>query len=84
METNLRSFLKAVSYRVFASTVTGGIVFGLTNKGWLAVGVGVGEFISKIGIFYLHERVWMFIPFGRHALPEKNELNLACPVTETE
>jgi uncharacterized membrane protein len=42
VETNLRSFLKAVSYRVFASTVTGGIVFGLTNKGWLAVGVTGG------------------------------------------
>lgn len=84
METNFRSFLKAVSYRVFASTVTGGIVFGLTNKGWLAVGVGVGEFISKIGIFYLHERLWMFIPFGRRAVPEEKEISLTCPVAETE
>jgi uncharacterized membrane protein len=65
METKTRSFLKALSYRVFASIVTGLIVYIATGKALLSVGLGVLDSVVKMLVYFLHERAWMAIPFGR-------------------
>jgi uncharacterized membrane protein len=72
METKTRSLLKSVSYRVFASIVTAVLIFSFTGKLLLAVGLGVLDSVVKILVFFLHERAWMAIPFGRikHPLEE--------------
>lgn len=72
METKTRSLLKSVSYRVFASIVTALIIFCFTGKLLLAVGLGVLDSVSKLLVYFLHERMWMAIPFGRikHPLEE--------------
>ncbi|MDH7563446.1 MAG: DUF2061 domain-containing protein [Candidatus Bathyarchaeota archaeon] len=31
----------------------------------ISLGVGFWEFVLKIVIYYLHERVWNFLDFGR-------------------
>ena len=72
METKTRSFLKAMSYRVFASIVTGLIVYIATGEALLSIGLGVLDSVVKMLVYYAHERVWMVIPFGRirHPLEE--------------
>jgi adenylylsulfate kinase len=70
METNTRSIAKAVSYRILGSAVTGLIVFVLTGRGGLSVGAGALDIVLKIGAYFVHERIWDRIDFGRAKPPE--------------
>lgn len=70
MDTNTRSIAKAVSYRILGSAVTGLIVFALTGKGGLSVGAGALDIVLKIGAYFVHERIWDRIDFGRAKPPE--------------
>jgi len=60
-----RSLLKAISYRVTGTVGTMIVSFVVTGQAKLAVSIGVVEFFTKIGIYYLHERVWDRIGVGR-------------------
>ena len=70
METSARSIAKAVSYRILGSAVTGMIVFLLTGKGALSLGAGALDIVLKIGAYFVHERIWDRIEFGRAKPPE--------------
>jgi len=70
MESNARSIAKAVSYRVLGSGVTAMIVFALTGKGTLSIGAGALDVVLKIGAYFVHERIWAHINFGRVKPPE--------------
>jgi uncharacterized membrane protein len=73
-----RHLAKTVTWRIIGTIDTiilGWIITGEVNKG-LAIG-GV-EVISKMGLYYLHERAWYKIKFGltskensSHQAPEK-------------
>jgi adenylylsulfate kinase len=67
-ETHARSVAKAVSWRVFATAVTSGLVFIFTRRLALSLAVGGLEFITKIGLYWAHERMWHKIPFGRQEI----------------
>jgi uncharacterized membrane protein len=41
------------------------IFFALTHKGGLSVGAGALDMIVKIGAYFVHERIWNHIEFGR-------------------
>jgi adenylylsulfate kinase len=64
-ETHARSVMKAVSWRVTGTVATTALVFLFTRKFALSLMVGVVEFVSKIGMFWLHERAWDRLRFGR-------------------
>jgi adenylylsulfate kinase len=64
MESHLRSFIKAISWRFFATMTTMVITFLITHQLTFALYVGFFEFFSKIFLFYLHERIWGYIPIG--------------------
>ena len=64
-DTHYRSIIKAVSYRIAGSLSTVAISWALTRKVGIAVGIGVGDFVVKIILYYLHERFWDIIPFGK-------------------
>lgn len=70
MESHVRSIAKAVSYRIVGSAVTGLIFFALTGKGTLSVGAGALDVVLKIGAYFVHERIWDHISFGRSKPPE--------------
>ena len=70
METHLRSIIKAVSYRITGTIVTFLIAWLVTGTIDLAVKVGLLDPVAKIGIFYLHERVWHRIRFGKFERPD--------------
>ena len=59
-----RSFLKAVSWRAVGTVDTFMISFFVTGKVSLAGGIASIEIVTKILIYYLHERVWATVPWG--------------------
>ena len=70
MDSNARSVAKAVSYRVMGSMVTGFIVWVFSHDLKASMGVGIADMFLKIALYYLHERLWNHIPFGRPRPPE--------------
>jgi uncharacterized membrane protein len=65
METHVRSVAKAVSWRIVATLTTVLLVYVFTRNLVVSGGVGVTELLSKLLIYYVHERVWNAIGFGR-------------------
>ena len=70
VESRSRSIVKAVSYRILGSITTGLIVFVITGKGDLSLGVGGLDMVAKIAVYFVHERIWDRIAFGREKPPE--------------
>ena len=64
-ETHSRSIAKALSWRVLGTVATAALVFIFTRRLVLSLAVGGLEFVSKIGLFWLHERVWDRLRFGK-------------------
>lgn len=61
-ESHLRSVAKAFSWRVVATLTTMSIAWVITGEVDTAIMIGGFEFVLKIFIYYLHERVWQLIP----------------------
>ena len=70
VETNARSIVKAVSYRLLGSSVTALILFAVTGKGTISMLGGAADMVLKIGAYFVHERIWDRIQFGRSKPPE--------------
>jgi adenylylsulfate kinase len=64
-ETHSRSVAKALSWRVSGTLATTLLVFVFTRRLTLSLAVGGLEFVSKIGLFWMHERIWDRLRFGR-------------------
>ena len=64
-ETHRRSLIKAVTWRVVATTTTVLIVWFFTGEPLLATGVGVVEVIAKMLLYSAHERAWNRAIFGK-------------------
>jgi uncharacterized membrane protein len=71
-ETHTRTVIKAVSWRVIASLTTMTIIYVLTREWVLTVGAGVVEASSKMLFYYLHERAWGKIGWGKQTHPLEN------------
>jgi uncharacterized membrane protein len=69
-----RHILKTITWRVVGTIDT--ILLGWLLTGDLKMGVSIGgvEVISKMILYYLHERVWYKIDFGVER--EKNNKDL--------
>jgi uncharacterized membrane protein len=65
-ETHARSILKAVSWRTLGTTDTFVISWFMTGKVEIAGSIAGLELATKIAWYYLHERVWAAIAWGRH------------------
>lgn len=70
METHSRSLAKAISYRLLGSGSTAVIFYVFTGNVSLSLGAGAIDTVVKLGIYFLHERVWQHISFGRPKPPE--------------
>ena len=57
-ESHTRSLLKGLTWRVLATMTTVSIAFVVTGEVRTAFQIGCVEFIAKIGIYYIHERIW--------------------------
>jgi sulfate adenylyltransferase large subunit len=64
-ETHARSITKAVSWRATGSLDTFLLAVLITGSATLAGGVALAEVFTKTGLYYLHERIWSLIRWGR-------------------
>jgi uncharacterized membrane protein len=64
-ETHTRSVLKAISWRTLGTLDTFAISWFLTGKIAMAGSIAGLELVTKIAWYYLHERVWAAISWGR-------------------
>jgi uncharacterized membrane protein len=65
MDTHSRSFAKALSWRATGTVDTMIISFVVTGSVKLAATIGLTEVVTKSLLYYLHERAWLKIPYGR-------------------
>jgi len=63
--SNFRSIIKGISWRAFGSIDTIFISWIISGNPLGALKVGTSEVFTKIFLFYLHERVWRLIKWGR-------------------
>jgi len=68
-ETHTRSIFKAISWRTWATITTAIIVFIFTGEFTLAITVGLLEVFAKMGLYFLHERLWQKIRYGKKEIP---------------
>ena len=62
---HLRSFVKAASWRVTGTVDTFVLGFLFTGSLKLAGSIASTEVVTKLGLFYLHERAWNRLSWGR-------------------
>jgi len=64
-EAHSRSLIKAVSWRLVGSIDTFVISYLVTGKLVFAASIASVETVTKVILFYGHERIWAAVPWGR-------------------
>ena len=64
-DSHARSIIKAFSWRFVGSLDTFLLALIFTGKLKYAVTIATAEALTKIALFYLHERAWRLVSWGR-------------------
>ena len=64
-DKHYRSLVKAISWRLTGSLDTFVLSFLITGSIKLAGSISMVELLTKILLFYGHERIWAAIPWGK-------------------
>jgi sulfate adenylyltransferase large subunit len=64
-ESHVRSIVKAISWRGTGSVDTFLVTFVITGSFKFAGSIAITEILTKIVLYYFHERIWSVIPWGR-------------------
>jgi len=64
--TKSRSIVKSFSYRVFGTLSSFLVVYVITGRADLSALIAFWETIVKVYIYYVHERLWNKIQWGRN------------------
>ena len=71
-ETHGRSLIKAISWRATGSIDTFVLSWLITGSVGFAGSIASVEVFTKITLYYVHERAWSVISFGkRHPMPSR-------------
>jgi len=70
VETHYRSIIKALSWRAGGTVVTCLVACIVTGSFDLAAKIGILDTVIKIGAFYIHERFWNRLDFGKQKPPD--------------
>ncbi|MBY0517306.1 MAG: DUF2061 domain-containing protein [Bacteriovoracaceae bacterium] len=65
METRRRSVIKGITWRITGSLDTVIIAYFFTRSFKQATSIGAVEVVTKIILYYFHERAWLRIPWGK-------------------
>jgi len=60
-----RSGLKAVTWRIIATSTGMFLVYFFTGRLELTAGFGIGDVVLKLIFYFIHERVWNLTEYGR-------------------
>jgi uncharacterized membrane protein len=63
-DTAVRSLAKAISWRVTGTIDTFIISWVITGEVLLASGIALTEVLTKVFLFWAHERVWNKVKWG--------------------
>ena len=69
-ESHKRSIVKALSWRVIATLITGITALVITGEIKVAVEIGLIDTVAKLGVYYAHERLWNRLKYGKVKTPE--------------
>lgn len=69
-ESHARTIVKSLSWRFVALIMTASIAWGITRRIELAASIGLADTLVKLVVYYLHERLWLKVRFGRERAPE--------------
>ena len=64
-DAHWRSFVKAVTWRFIGSLDTFMLSLLVTGNAKYAVSIATAEAVTKIVLYYLHERAWRLVKWGR-------------------
>lgn len=64
-ERPLRSILKAISWRIIGTLDTIFIAWFLSGEITLAFSIGSLELVTKMVLYFLHERAWNQVKWGK-------------------
>ena len=63
--TKTRSFVKALSYRIWGTLSSVAVAYVITKNVSLSVTIAFWETVVKVFIYYAHERGWNKVKWGR-------------------
>ena len=63
--TKTRSFVKALSYRIWGTLSSVAVAYVITKNASLSITIAFWETAVKVFIYYAHERGWNYIQWGR-------------------
>ena len=66
IDSHKRSIAKTISWRTIATVITALVAFAFTGEIALSLSIGFSDTLIKLLAYYLHERAWNKINFGRH------------------
>lgn len=65
-DSPIRSFAKAVTWRLTGTLDTFIISWIITGQILIASGIAATEIVSKVFLYWLHERIWNTVNWGKH------------------
>ncbi|MDV7187831.1 DUF2061 domain-containing protein [Lutibacter sp. TH_r2] len=65
-ESTLRSVVKSISWRVVGTIDTVVISWLITGEVALAISIGTVELVTKMALYFFHERAWNNIKWGKN------------------
>jgi uncharacterized membrane protein len=63
--TRARSFVKALSYRIWGTLTSVIVAYVITKNASLSISIAFWETVVKVFVYYAHERGWNYIQWGR-------------------
>ena len=62
----IRSLVKAITWRLAGTLDTFVISWIITGELLIASGIAATEIVSKVFLYWLHERIWNNVDWGKH------------------
>lgn len=80
VEKNLRSLTKSVTYRIVSICIDSTVAYLFTRN--VALSFSIVLFVNGYStvVYYLHERLWARIPWGRKEIEQRAPLPVENPV----
>ena len=68
MDTNKRTIIKTITWRIIATVTTVVVIWIWTGSWYVGLGAGLVANAFKTLFYYIHERAWNLTDFGRKAI----------------
>ena len=72
VDSHARSLVKSISWRVIAFFVTLVVVYAITEEATLSIKVAAIANLVKTILYYLHERIWNRLHWGRASIVSRD------------